>query len=671
MKFHLSSAVLFLAVFGTGCPSATFLNSSGSSSTSGTSSVPTTTLPPPPLQTVTVQPLYPVNGANWNDYIRNSNSAQDMFHQNDVACNGTESSASMCLHAGELRQVTYTGANSCSGLSIFDALGAFDWTCRSTAGGVVFFSKHLIDTKGLGDLVSSTSWLQNSVTIQLSGSTVAFSNPSSWWTNTVLPAPPNASGVSDWVALNTASAIYTVSASTNSRGYLMTAAKVALVTLPGSTLTWALGGSTFCDNSGSYRCLVSLVGNFGWIEGTYDGGGADYTVDLFSTNFSRVRRLGAVHGNYGLYMNSAGFNTMTRIRASFSVNTDLYMIGSNHNRLSQMSLSDSPSAGAWIVSSSYNTFVGIVAANNSYVGMTVSVSTNANTFSHLTFANNSTGFTTWAGSVQGVFASQILAVNNGYGFSLSSTSPPNYFAQIATANNSVYGIDLGTSTGSVFSGNLLTGSNGSADCNTTAGPPAGLTSSCSPNGSSTSNLTSSISLAGSVVGKATSDALNTSQVNGLAPVGSLDFFNFLNGFRAWGTDGSAFPFFNNQGYCSSGNCRIWDWRLSSGDTMVLNRSQLGNAPNSPFIGGSACPAAADGNQVLTDAQGQTYLLNAVEIPGEPFGNDNGLCESGETCIYSPNFGAYQGEGIPSGQSCVFHDGAVTGVTLYNYAANGG
>jgi len=53
------------------------------------------------------------------------------------------------------------------------------------------------------------------------------------------------------------------------------------------------------------------------------------------------------------------------------------------------------------------------------------------------------------------------------------------------------------------------------------------------------------------------------------------------------------------------------------------------------------------------------------------GNDNTLCESGETCLYMPNIGCYQGRGnlVSAG---VFIDstiGGLTGITLMRYATN--
>ena len=65
----------------------------------------------------------------------------------------------------------------------------------------------------------------------------------------------------------------------------------------------------------------------------------------------------------------------------------------------------------------------------------------------------------------------------------------------------------------------------------------------------------------------------------------------------------------------------------------------------------------------------TFLRNAVEIQGDSIGNDNLLCESNETCLYTPNIAAYQGQGdfISAG---TFSDGTITGVTLMMYVTNG-
>ncbi len=65
----------------------------------------------------------------------------------------------------------------------------------------------------------------------------------------------------------------------------------------------------------------------------------------------------------------------------------------------------------------------------------------------------------------------------------------------------------------------------------------------------------------------------------------------------------------------------------------------------------------------------TFLRNAVEINQDGIGNDDVMCTSGETCLYTPNIGAYQGHGnlISAGP---FTDGVLTGITLVKHETNG-
>ncbi len=74
--------------------------------------------------------------------------------------------------------------------------------------------------------------------------------------------------------------------------------------------------------------------------------------------------------------------------------------------------------------------------------------------------------------------------------------------------------------------------------------------------------------------------------------------------------------------------------------------------------------------VVSPIDGRPFLTNATEIFFDGQGNDDGLCQSGEACVYSPNVGAYQGEGALSSGTCTFSDGAVSGVELHGYAVNG-
>jgi hypothetical protein len=88
---------------------------------------------------------------------------------------------------------------------------------------------------------------------------------------------------------------------------------------------------------------------------------------------------------------------------------------------------------------------------------------------------------------------------------------------------------------------------------------------------------------------------------------------------------------------------------------------------SALIPGAACPLEVDGNQVLQDPSDLTrfFLKMAVEIPGDDIGNDNGLCESGERCLYAPPFQKItttRGPGLT--EPCVFANGHVKNVIMY-------
>jgi hypothetical protein len=115
------------------------------------------------------------------------------------------------------------------------------------------------------------------------------------------------------------------------------------------------------------------------------------------------------------------------------------------------------------------------------------------------------------------------------------------------------------------------------------------------------------------------------------------------------------------------------------NNLALNRSNTpdGTSPNETFVAGETCPAAVHGDHTLTDRHStpNTFLTNATEVLNDSIGDEDGLCESNEHCIYAPNYGAYQGHGDwRSNGTWVFEDGtggsAVTGVTMYAYPENG-
>jgi hypothetical protein len=263
-------------------------------------------------------------------------------------------------------------------------------------------------------------------------------------------------------------------------------------------------------------------------------------------------------------------------------------------------------------------------------------------------------------------------------------------SQLALANN---GSTLQLTNGTYkFTGNLLLGN----DCLVTNGTGL-VTTTCANNGTSDAVLRSSLTFASAFVAKVTADdAVNTSDTAGAAAFNAItDWFGFSNVFRTWGRDGDAFPAATNRDACNSTlTCRIWDWSLATAGTVIRNTSLDGMTQNPAFTANAACPtdgddfvdsatytydamylAGLDGLEATNNTPcttGQTckqrYLKAALEDLLDGEGDDDGLCESGETCTYAPNFGAYQGHGLRN--PCTFTDGAITGVTLLGFNNNG-
>jgi hypothetical protein len=189
--------------------------------------------------------------------------------------------------------------------------------------------------------------------------------------------------------------------------------------------------------------------------------------------------------------------------------------------------------------------------------------------------------------------------------------------------------------------------------------------------SAATNTYTAKDLSTSFVGRVFADGSNSGNSSGSNTVAAADFFHFDNFFRAWGGNTSTFS--SNMGRSAGTPANvmsIWDWRTNNSDTAIRNRSNDGSTANAAFVVGGTCPSAVDGNKSITDYNSITYLVNAAEIPGMG-GNNNGLCESGETCVYQPNYGSYLGEGAYTSDTCTFQNGTISGVQMFGYTTNGG
>ena len=406
-------------------------------------------------------------------------------------------------------------------------------------------------------------------------------------------------------------------------------------------------------------------------------------VETASNNNTLSDVTASNNANHGVVLSSSLNNTLSGVTASNNSSGVQLDNASNNNTLSDVTASNSITGVSLRSASNNNTLSGMTASNNT-IGVWLASASN-NTLSGVTASNNSSGVQ--LDNASNNTLSGVTASNNNWGVELDNASNNTLSGVTASNNNS--GVQLDNASNNTFTGLLQVGN--ISDCILlVAGTAPGLNGDCSPNGSSDHTLVSGVSVATSFVGKVSSDdSTNTSPTNG-APTDfpdspmTFDWSGFDNPYRGWGVDGSVFPSFDNRGRWISGPGRIWDWRLKIGD--------VGNNGNPTLLGVLAFPGGDDtlihgwagtppptnncdamvaGSEWNGVGCETVFLRHAVEIPNDGIGNDNTLCESGESCLYAPNIGSYQGHGELISAGTFIEGtgtGTLTGITLLRHTS---
>ncbi len=206
-------------------------------------------------------------------------------------------------------------------------------------------------------------------------------------------------------------------------------------------------------------------------------------------------------------------------------------------------------------------------------------------------------------------------------------------------------------------------------CSVTGGSNVGLNATCTLVSPSNATLVGPLDTSSSELGKISENDSSNSQddpLNGVLYEDITDWYNFDSPYRYWA---------NNSGLpCSTSvTCYLYDLRPKANDTVIRNTTGNFTSQNDPFPTDPTqnCPTAVGGNVTTTDqfSTPRTFLTNAFEIFNDEIGNDNGVCESNEDCVYMPNIGSYQGEGDFYERTCVFQGGTISGVKMYAYPFN--
>ncbi|MEQ1877372.1 MAG: hypothetical protein ABL958_12070, partial [Bdellovibrionia bacterium] len=642
---------------------------------------------------LTVLPKYP-KFSDWNSYVLGGNI--------DVACTGLEGGFyETCVHGGEARVVDVPGESDCSNLTMTDNLDAFDWKCTVETAGIRFSAKELKEFRGLRDLIGSQGWRNNKVVLKKSGVAIAESRSTVWWNNPVEILPDNATTGpislddvdDDGPGPDRVFVPGTILVSPSNRvsgGYSLNLNSMGFVTAGDSSITYSgrttppcgEGGETHVPG-GSRASFIVCAGTqkFLWVE-----------ARLHSAPYSS--RAGQVGGFLGTYIlqsriyrsqyvgdrvlsTQQGFschlcrnNYYSQIRSDSSGGDALVLTDSERNRFVDLKLANSRTGLNVRDDSEFNVFRRVTVASN-VVGINLE-SARDNILTEILDASSETPIRLINGSVRNTIshisvggAGQV-SIRSGSneltlsqflgapGISMSIENSANVkLAQLAFGSTALTVTNL---TGLALTGNWIYGSGLVCTLDGNSVP-------CAQIAPAANRVVSGVSALTFVGALNFDDLLNTSDTSGVALYNDIvDWIRFFAPWRAWGKNGG-------QERCTFGQtCRIYDWRISASDTIVKNRSENGSSPNAPFIDGAACPPAVGGSVAISDRQivRHTYLLNAVEIDHDQIGNDNGLCESMESCVYSPNFGSYLGEVDPFTRSCVFQDGLVSGVSMYAY-----
>lgn len=137
------------------------------------------------------------------------------------------------------------------------------------------------------------------------------------------------------------------------------------------------------------------------------------------------------------------------------------------------------------------------------------------------------------------------------------------------------------------------------------------------------------------------------------------------------------------GYCSSSEVCAQYTNIPQGNSPLLDSSKAytGYESNGVYVGGNftnpgQCTEALSLESEYIKLEGTQgfYLVNASEVNTDIIGNNNGLCEQDETCIYSPNIGSYQGHHRTNNsefETCDFSPTLnITNVKILAYEQNG-
>ncbi len=640
------------------------------------------------------------NAPAWNDYVKNDGitvqsdgkSYPNYFLSSGTSCTGTEQNYKGCIHGGFYRKIVLSNLADCTGIRIEDNLGIFGWGCGSVGGKIVAVNYIFSFGKSLSDLVqfdSSASYFkENYVRVYKDDVIYYQTTPSkTWWTNQ-FEVINNTGEPAVW----TSGKIYTLGNGTAAgsgfnRSPILASASVskfAILAVPGVLISVTGGGVPQLEFNGN---------NFVWLEGNFNAGGIANTSVIKTTNvkYSVFRNIRAAHGGssgYGLDINSSDNNEFINIIASSSggagTGGGIKITSSSKNLFYFINAGNNGANGIQCTGSNANMYLFVLNANNrSSFSFGCSNQFTANAVSANT-SNFNSAFTLPTGSVNNFFVNLSAFNPAGSGIDFTSGSPShNEFLNFGTLAQ-VHTNAIGGMPGSlaVFRGNIViaSGKNCAGDgVDGTCNPLSGDATKFTPASAGTPFL-------GALKDWSLSDTSNSSDaLTAVAFNTGMDAYRFDTFYRNWGkftgTNFATAPGGTHQGNCLAGNCALYSFDMAASESVFRGINACPETLPQPALehkwesagaaNDSDCQLKFPGSYFVGAGDCRSLALrNAVELIGDSIGNENGICEKYENCIYSPNLGAYQGHGSITLATSCSPSISSAGINMYQFQING-